>query len=181
MYIIINDTQLYLPMKMGHNSAMQSLFDCFSDIKDWMSANFLHLNESKTEVIVFGPPSSTEHVINKLGLFKSKEHNQPKILRVIFDVELKSDKHINSVVRGGFFLLRNIAKLKPFLSFKNLEVVMHAFITSRLDYCNLLYLSISHALLLSRLQLVHKASNWDKEVCNIKKYNSIPSLASSQI
>jgi len=56
-------------MKMGHNSALQSLFDCFSDIKEWMSANFLHLNESKTEVIVFGPPSSTEHVIDKLGLY----------------------------------------------------------------------------------------------------------------
>ncbi len=47
-----DDTQLYFPLKVG-----DSFFSCFNDIKEWMAASFLHLNESKTKVLVFGPPS----------------------------------------------------------------------------------------------------------------------------
>lgn len=88
---------------MGDNSALQSLFARFNDIKEWMAGNFLHLDESNTEVIVFGPLSVSEPIINQLGSFKSKVHNHAKSLGVIFDAELKFDKHINSVVRGGFY------------------------------------------------------------------------------
>lgn len=33
---------------------MQPLLDCLSDVKYWLSSNFFSLNESKTEVILFG-------------------------------------------------------------------------------------------------------------------------------
>jgi len=36
------------------DSGLQSLFDCLRDVKQWMSANFLQLNDSKTEVSIFG-------------------------------------------------------------------------------------------------------------------------------
>lgn len=62
---------------------------------------------------------------------------------MIFDSNLKF--HINSVVKSYFFQLRAVAKLKRVLSFKVREVVIHAFMSSRLDYCNSLYYSISHA------------------------------------
>ncbi len=39
-----------------------------------------------------------------------------------------------------FFQLRLISKIKSFLSRKDLEKVIHAFIFSRLDYCNSLVL-----------------------------------------
>ncbi len=44
-----------------------------------------------------------------------------------------------------FFYLRYIAKLKSILSFSDLEKVVHAFVSSRLDYCNALYLGVSQA------------------------------------
>lgn len=52
---------------------------------------------------------------------------------------------------SGAFLNKNI------LSSKDLETVIHAFISSRLDYCNSLYLGICHSSL-SRLQLVQNAA-----------------------
>ncbi len=61
----------------------------------------------------------------------------------IFDPALKFDKQINSVVKPAFFQLRMIAKIKYFISFKDLETVIHAFISSRLDYCNSLYLEVA--------------------------------------
>lgn len=50
-----------------------------------------------------------------------------------------------------------ISKIKPFLSQKNLEKVIHAFIISRLDYCNSLYYGAQNKVL-DRLQMVPNAS-----------------------
>lgn len=47
--------------------------------------------------------------------------------------------------------------MKPFLSFKDFERVIHAFITTRLDYCNALYIGVNQASL-SRLQMVQNAA-----------------------
>lgn len=156
-HLYADDTQLYLPIKMGENSVLQSFFTCFNEIKEWLAGNFLHLNESKTEVVVFGPLSVCESTINNLGSIKPKVHSHVKNLGVTFDTELKFDKQINSVVKSGFYQLRNIAKLKPFLSFKELETVINVFIMSRLDYCNSLYSGVSQASI-ARLQLVQNAA-----------------------
>lgn len=43
------------------------------------------------------------------------------------------------MVKGSFFNLRSIEKLKQFLPQKDLETIIHAFITSCLDYSNSLY------------------------------------------
>ena len=81
---------------------------------------------------------------NHLGPLALNLHVHARNLGVIFDPALKFDKQINSVVKGCFFQLRNITK--PF-----------ALISSRLDYCNALYLGISQSSL-SRLQLVQSAA-----------------------
>lgn len=62
---------------------------------------------------------------------------------VIIDRELRLDKQINSVVRTSFSQLRLLSKIKSFLLLSDLEKVIHAFITSRLDYCNALYVGVS--------------------------------------
>ena len=48
------------------------------------------------------------------------------------------DTLIRNVTKISFYHFRNIAKVRAFLSQANKETVMHAFITSRLDYCNAL-------------------------------------------
>ncbi len=59
---------------------------------------------------------------------------------VIFDSTLIFNYQINSVVKSCFFKLRTIAKIESFLSVADLEIVIHAFISSCLDYCNALNL-----------------------------------------
>ena len=78
-------------------------------------------------------------------------------LGVRIDRDLKLDKQINSVVKSSFFQLRLLAKVKPFLSFNDFEKVIHSFISTKLDYCNALYIGVSKASL-SRLQLVQNAA-----------------------
>ena len=56
------------------------------------------------------------------------------------------------MVKASFFQLRLLAKVKPYLRRADLEKVIHAFISSRLDYCNSLYVGIGQSEL-NRLQL----------------------------
>ena len=45
-----------------------------------------------------------------------------------------------AVCKSSFFHLRNIFKIREFLSHDTCETLIHAFITARIDYCNsLLY------------------------------------------
>lgn len=152
-----DDTQVYLPLKRNAPDGLNALLLCLSDVKKWLSLNFLNFNESKTELIVFKPSVSVTSTIPNLGELSPYVKQHVKNLGVVFDEQMKFDRQINTVVKSSFFQLRLLAKVKPFLSFKNLEKVIHAFITSRLDYCNSLYAGISQTAL-SRLQLVQNAA-----------------------
>ncbi len=59
-------------------------------------------------------------------------------LGVVFD----SDVQVTKVVQSCFAQLRQLTKIKSFLSPADLEKVIRAFISSRLDYCNALYSGI---------------------------------------
>ncbi|GAA6106491.1 uncharacterized protein LOC116685831 [Tachysurus ichikawai] len=52
-----DDLQIYLPVILSNRSALDPLHNCLQDIKQWLSQNFLHLNEEKTEYILFSPDS----------------------------------------------------------------------------------------------------------------------------
>ena len=67
------------------------------------------------------------------------------------------DKHVRSVSKACFYHLRNIAKLRTVVSHPELEMIIHAFISSRLDYCNSLFTCLSKSSL-DRLQLVQNAA-----------------------
>ena len=50
------------------------------------------------------------------------------------------NKHITKICKSCFFHLRKIARIKDCLSTSDIQTLVHAFITSKLDNCNsLLY------------------------------------------
>jgi hypothetical protein len=120
-----------------------------------MALNFLNFNDRKTEVMVFGDTAGLSPV--DLGPFA--QYIKPTVTNLGFkmDPDLKFDSQIRSVVKLSFFQLRQLAKVKPFLSRKHFETVIHAFVTTRLDYCNALYVGVS-ASSISRLQMVQNAA-----------------------
>ncbi len=63
-------------------------------------------------------------------------------------------------VKLNFFHLKNISKLRPMLSMSNAEMLIHAFMTSRLDYCNALLARCS-ARLINKLSGICK--KWDPD------------------
>ncbi len=118
---------------------------------------FFFLNESKSEVIVFGPSenSGSRNIdLDYLAHFTSSCIKNPD---VFWDQGLKFDKQINVVISSCFYQLRLPSKIKYFLSVKTLEIAIHALITTCLNYCNSLYLGISKSST-ARLQLVQNAA-----------------------
>lgn len=61
------------------------------------------------------------------------------------------------ICRTGFYHLRNIAIIRKFLSYKHCEILIHAFVTTRLDYCNSL-LSGLPQYLIEKLQYVQNSA-----------------------
>jgi len=63
---------------------------------------------------------------------------------VTHDTALTLDAHVKSLVCSCFYHLKNIAKLSPIVSRSEMEMIIHAFISSRLDYCNSIFTCLSN-------------------------------------
>ena len=59
-----------------------------------------------------------------------------KNISVHFDNTRSMSSHVNSLCKTAFYHLRNLATIRRFLSHKLCEILIHAFVTSRFDYCN---------------------------------------------
>lgn len=55
-HLYADNCQIYFSLKP--TDFLKPLLDCLQDIEDWQGANFLHLNDSKTEVIISSPDSA---------------------------------------------------------------------------------------------------------------------------
>ncbi len=102
--------------------------------------NFLLLHSEKKEVVLIIRPKN--HTSNNLKHCLTLDgcalniSSSVRNLGVLFDSNLSFDSHISSICKTSCFHLKNIFKLRPMLSMSDAEMLIHAFMTSRLDYCN---------------------------------------------
>ena len=98
---------------------------------------------------IFRVPSSSAQGSNSkkstfptsgLAMLTSSLHLMSPISGVVLDQNLNMDRHISRTSKSAFFHLHNIRRISKYLDQESLLTLTHAFITSRLDYCNsLLY------------------------------------------
>ena len=59
IHLYADDTQLYIPFNPEQSEEAMGWLEAFiEDIRDWMNTNFIKLNDSKTEFIIFGTPKN---------------------------------------------------------------------------------------------------------------------------
>ena len=67
------------------------------------------------------------------------------------------DNHITSVCQSCYFHIRNIASIRRYLDQEIAAQIIHAFITSKLDYCNSLLIGLTEKSL-SRLKKIQNTA-----------------------
>ena len=125
-----------------------------------MASNRLKLNADKTQFIWLGSRQQLLKVeIDSIQLgsgsvsLKSSVNN----LGVIFDSQLSMRDHVRHVCRSCFYQLRQLRVVRRSLTFEASAQLAHAFINSRLDYCNSLLAGVGDQLI-GQLQSVLRAA-----------------------
>ena len=123
-------------------------------------------------------PKALRHQINPLLTPPSvKPCEHVKNLGVILDVDLNFQRHISSICKTAFFNhLRNISRVRSFLSQSDSEKLVHAFISSRLDYCNGLFAGLAKQTL-NKLQLIQNAAA--RVLTKTKRFEDITPILTS--
>ena len=123
------------------NCAIISIERCVAEIETWMTCNKLKMNNEKTKVTVIVSPYRPRPLIDGFQVSGQMIERLPMIknIGVVFDKFLSFIPHVSSTSKAAFFHIRNISKIRKFLT-EDMAKIIHAFVMSKLDYCNsLLY------------------------------------------
>ena len=147
LHIYADDTQLYcffnVKSPQEAEAATKKITSCVADIQCWMTDVRLKLNDDKTEFLVISSPYHDQPKLSfNLGQVNISASTSCRNLGVIFDSHLNFKSHISVVCKNSFFHLRNIGAIRKFLTTDACEKLIHAFVTSKLDYCNSLLVNI---------------------------------------
>ena len=158
--IYADDVQLYIDFDpLEKLSAIQRLESCVADIKSWATQNKLKFNDTKTNIIHissrFRPCCSIPLIT--IGDTFVKPVPKTRNLGIIFHEHLQLKDQVSKTVSAGWSGIYKIGKLRKYLDQSSSEKLVHAFITSHLDYCNSLLAGIPD-IEISRLQRLQNAS-----------------------
>ncbi|XP_068723293.1 uncharacterized protein [Montipora capricornis] len=136
-----DDTQLYLSFRPGDDEAQdgahRAMEASIKDIRKWMIDGRLLLNETKTEFLAIGSRQQLSKLRSssiEVGNQRIDRSSSVRNLGVILDESLGMNSHINQICKASFY------RISKYLSKECRQSLVHAYVTSRLDYCNsLLY------------------------------------------
>ena len=148
-------------------------------IVNWNDALFMKINLDKTELMLCGPPSLNSKVTIS-GIIYGDQcirfSDNVKNVGVTLNCNMTLDAHINKVTSHSYKILRNIAQIKKFLSKGYLQTLVHAIVTSRLDYCNSLFTGLSQSNLEKLQKLQNRAA---KLICGLRSRESVTAAIQS--
>jgi len=161
IHLYADDTQLYLPFQPDQSEdAMKRLNACVEDIPQWMEKNFLKLNDTKTEFIIFGTPKNVGKVVewtvdvgDAIILPSASVRNIGAMLNPTFNMET----HIIGMKRACYLQLRSLSRIRKYLTQEAAEKLTHAFVTSRLDNLNSLLIN-TPSFQVHQLQLIQNTA-----------------------
>ncbi|XP_057177924.1 uncharacterized protein LOC130546583 [Triplophysa rosa] len=127
-------------------------------LSSWMKEHHLHLNLSKTELLVIpAHPSIEHHLTIQLGSSTITPTKSARNLGVMLNDQLKFTFHIAATTRTCRYVLYNIRKIRPFLLEHASQLLVQALVISRLDYCNSLLAGLPTNAV-KPLQMIQKAA-----------------------
>ena len=172
-----DDHQIYLSFKpvnqTSQEEALHVIQNCVKDVRKWMLVNKLKINDSKTEFLIIGSKHQLSQITIdsiKIGDSEIKPVTSVKNLGVLIDNNLSMESHITKTCSAAFYHIYNIKHIRKYLTRDLTEKIVHALITSKLDYCNSLLFGLSNSQL-QKLQRVQNAAA--RIITGTRKYDHI--------
>ena len=131
------------------------------------------MNTDKTQIIWIGTRQQLAKIdISEIQLSTALVSLSTAVtdLGVHIDSQLIMNEHVSALCRSGFFQLRQLWAVRRSLTTEAAQTLVHAFVSSRLDYCNSLLFNIGKGLL-ERLQGIQNAAA--RLVTGSRKYDHI--------
>ena len=147
-HFYVDDTQLYITLSPANFShSVQKLKNCLNDIQNFMFTNKLKLNPDRIKFILIGSPKNRKQLlphfpINILGNQVSPAQSV-RNLGVVFDSNFNFSNHVSQVIKSTRVHARDLYRIRPFLDLNTSVLLANALVSSRLDYCNSLFLSFT--------------------------------------
>ena len=135
----------------------------------------LKLNTDKTELLVLNanhrpwPAITSVSVCDDVFMPSLSARN----IGVVFDSNLFMKTHLDTACKAALFHLCNLSRICKYLSTKSTEILVHALITSKIDFCNAILYGAPENLL-QKLQGVQNCVA--RLVCLKSKYECITPL-----
>ena len=125
-----------------------ALEDCVKDIDLWMLNNKLKLNSGKTEIIVFSSSYRPRPALKNLVIASDTVNcsTTAKNIGVLFNNSLSMLPHVTAVCKSSFFHLRNIFKIRKFLSYDTCKTLFMPLLLQGLTivtHCSTVSLNVS--------------------------------------
>ena len=111
----------------------------------------LKINDSKTEFLIIRLQYSKVTMLNltvTVGDTEISSSDKARNLSVIFDLFMNLKPHITQVCRVAYVHLSNVRKIRNMLTDEAASQFIHAFITSRIDYCKSILYGMPDTILL---------------------------------
>ena len=133
--------------------------ECLSDIDKWMSINRLKLNKVKTKLFYLfsksNPPQSLPPL--RFGTDVIKPSSNARNIGDIFDTTMSMLPHANNVCKSAFYHRRTISRIRKYLLTQTTDILIQAFVTSKLDHWNSLLYNVPKNII-KKLQSVQNAA-----------------------
>ena len=139
-----DDIQIYATV--GRDQCIAAAFlkieACVVEVADWMVRNQLKLNKDKSQAIIFHTVKQSPHVpvdtyVN-IAEQRVRLATSVRNLGVLFDSALTMESQVASVAKTCYYQIRNIGQIRSCITSDACKILVHALVTSRLDYCNAL-------------------------------------------
>ena len=158
--IFADDTTVYISLTVTDLTLnINRLDQCLLHLQDWFSSNFLKLNSQKTELFICASRHNLTLIntteVSLLGNILPLS-NTAQSLGVTFDSVLSFEAHVNNIRRKSFFQIRNLRRIRDYITDECAAQITHAFIMCNLDYCNAVLAGCTDTRL-KRLQTIQNA------------------------
>ena len=137
---------------------MSALSNAVHSVSNWMSANLLVLNPTKTVFPFIGRPQQlsklTSHSFPLISDIILTPVHAARNLAFIVDSSLSYHNQISALSKACFYHIRDLRRIRPNLDFETASTTATALVHSILDNYNSLFLGLSITEL-GRLQLIY--------------------------